>query len=111
MTEVHFRERDVRHAEAMMHVQSAFAMHEHLIGFIAAVLKVNYPKEQTEALAREIDRLATIYRDKLFHIGYLPDYAKIRAEDDSLASRSSKAAFDLQAGSERVAAMRDDDPI
>jgi len=111
MTEVHFRERDVRYAEAMLHVNAALAMHEHLVGFVAHVLRVPFPKEETDALGREVDRLAGIYRDKLFHIGYLPDYDKLRAADESLAGRSSKAAFDLNAGAARVAAMRDDDPI
>lgn len=89
------RERDTRYMEQLLHV----SMMEMIGNSILAVLMAGLKLEGKHAFTREkVDKLLQIYRDKLFHTGYLPEYEKRLHEAMSGKSGDirAKTAEDLE---------------
>lgn len=108
MQEVDFRNRDIRYAEGLLMVTVVEMLGESLLGVLMAGLKL----EGKHGFTRErIDKLLLIYRDKLFHHGYLPDYEKRLNESLSKSGEMRVKTEEDIAQLRRLEQLTDRDPM
>lgn len=109
LQEIDLRNRDIRYTEGLLVVSVIEMLGESLLGVLMKGLKL----EGKHAFTRErIDKMLLIYRDKLFHLDYLPESEKRLHE--ALSGKSGEMRTKTEddvASLRKLEALTDRDPM
>lgn len=109
MQEMDLRNRDIRYTEALLIVTVIEMLGQNILDALAAGLRLEGKHTFT---TEKIGKLVEIYRDKLFHHGYLPDYERrlneaLHVKGGKMKERTKQDIENLN----RVDRLTDADPM
>ena len=111
LEEMDLRERDIRYSEVMIGLTAFQLFAEDVRDLLMAGFALK-SSEQPRFSRERLEKLTSVYRDKLFHIGYLPEYERRLAEilHGKPAELREETERDISAAS-KVERMTDTEPL
>ena len=105
------RNRDIRYTEVLLFTTVLELLGNSMLSVLMAGLRVE-AKGPMGFTRERLDQLMLIYRDKLFHNGYLPDYEKrlnevLSGKSGTMREKTQQDIENLR----KVALLTDDDPL